>query len=314
MAATDDEERGEARLRVREVEAGEEEGDRRCSCEQPAPRPSHEARRARPRSRRELAPVHARVREERGDAEEATCTRWRPRGPARSTAPRPRLPDPDRGKHGRDADDRVREHARQPGRNGVRPTTASRPAKGKRKKASWIAPGAEVARPERRDGEKAHDRGRRDCDERRELRQRVAAEGAHRERKHRGREHRVERDEQERLRVADVDRDPERRCEQQRDRAERGPGDEERGEPRDEGNAHDGGARERRPIRHEAQVVGRHERRAEHRLGRPEDGEPGQDCRAPAPEEDERGAERSDERRGLGEVGMLQGGRSLVPS
>ncbi len=127
-------------------------------------------------------------------------------------------------------------------------------------------------------------------------------------------EHEVEREEQERLLVAELDGDAKRRNCEQRDRCglreacERSR-DEDRGGERgsDERDSRGGGEQE-------LDVVVAHERASDERRRDPEQHEPAEWHQATATEGDEGCSQRSDERSDLGGVGVFHGAKRLRTS
>ena len=135
----DREQRGEARLRVREEEPGEQHGDERGDQQR-----AHVAVPERDQQHRDpdddVPPVQARVAEERGDAEEVRVrVPDLDRGRLEEQAARRLLDDPDDREQHRQADDDRAEDARHPAREvGARPTTATISANGIRKNSSRL--------------------------------------------------------------------------------------------------------------------------------------------------------------------------------
>ena len=194
---------------------------------------------------------------------------------------------------------------------GVRARTPKPAVKGKTKNASAIAP-ARSSHVQRYDDREERDEGGegQGQEERQRLRT-LAAQHPVREREHDRGDDEVQRQQQERLLVAELDRDPERRGGEERD-GNRSRVADERDRQRDRGEDAGGDEREAERLGEEQlEVVVPDERPAE--AGGPEtqQGESEQRQRAPAREHHEDGAERSEQCCDLGGGGVLQGEGTL---
>src|SRR5262249_50821945 len=150
-------------------------------------------------------------------------------------------PEPDHGEDARERDDHLCQHLREPLRERRAGDDGEQRREGKDEERELDAALLDVLRPEKRRGV---ERDERSSGDREQVGDRLdrAARGLHEERDTRGGENRVERQQQERVLAAEVDRQPERR----RDREDDGNGGGETRQPGGEAEDRDGGDEEAR--------------------------------------------------------------------
>ena len=197
---------------------------------------------------------------------------------------------------------------------GLRATVARPATNGNTKNASVIPP-ARSSHVQRNDVEaRGHERGERQREQERGRGRSLTAQDPVREREHGGGDDEVEREEQERLVVAQLYGHAERcnceECDGNRRRVarERHGADDRRGDA-DRHERDSSGI-----FQEELHVVVADEGPREAAGGHPEEPEPGEREDAAARDQREHGAERSDERRDLGELGVLHRPRRYATS
>ena len=176
------------------------------------------------------------------------------------------------------------------------------------------AAGALVPRPEERRRGQGHERGEREREQERGRRGSFAAQDAVREREHGGGDREVERKEQECLVVAELHGHAERCNGEERDGNCRRVARERHGEDDRCRDADHHERDSRRILQQELHVVVADEGPRETARGHSEEPEPGEREDAAARDQREHGAERSDERRDLGELGVLHRPRRYATS
>ncbi len=309
-----DEERGETRLRVGEVETGPEQRDQddrrqRRDAAEPHGDDDHDD------SEYDVPSVEARIAEERRDPEDRRVgvRHLQVRGEEEQLA-RERLPDSDHGEQRgqRDRDDR--EHARHPGREGSAGDDDDESGEREQEERQRRRPGLEIARPEERQGSKGREGCRRHRGEQRQGGDVVVTHDADDQRQAGGPQHAVERqqppelaavsDPEEEARVGvDVERQPEG-CRREHEWGGRGRPAHKGGDPeRDQDEACGAGGELERPNREVRASVT--ERPDQPRFGA------GQECESceehgPCPRrQHERGAECTEHGRKLSGVSMI---------
>ena len=254
-------ERGEARLRVREVEPGPDERDRSRGAEQPAPvaPEQHDDEQREDRDDQE-APVDGRVPEDRVDPVEGRVGVRDEQLLVPEQVARLVLVDPDRreeGGHRRHLDE-------QPERDQPAPPQASErdreEAEREVEEEQLDRALADVLRPDHREAAPADERRQRPRDRAELASARVALPELPGQQERRRRDDAVHRHEQVRLGRADVDVDARGHAGKHGERQHEGPAAEQEGAADHERDPDDGRAGEQRPVPVRRQVDGEHDR------------------------------------------------------
>ncbi len=225
-----------------------------------------------------------------------------------------RLPDADRGEERAERDERHEERAREP--VGDRAASHRREARDEREheERERDSSGSLVPRPEERRRGQGHERGERQREQERGRGRSLTAQDPVREREHGGGDGEVEREEQEGLVVAELYGHAERcNCEECDGNGRRVARERHGADDR----CRDAHRHERDSsgiFQQELHVVVADEGPREAAGGHPEEPEPGEREDAAARDQREHGAERSDERRDLGELGVLHRPRRYATS
>ena len=308
-----DEERDEARLRVRVVEAPEEErdeGGRRDPVDGTSP-PDEDRDEQHGDRNDEVPAVQARILEERRDPEERRVGVRHLDVAGEEERARLRLPDPDRGEQGPECDERDEERAGQPARE-WRPRDHGEPGDEREdEERERDRPRALVPRPQERRRGQRDERRERQREEEGRRRRSLPADDPIREREHRRCDDEVQREQQERLLAPQLDGEAERRRRQERDRsggrvADEGCGTDQRDQRSDSEERSIGRLGDEKP-----QVVAADQRQREAADRGGEEPEPEEREDPAAWDENEDCAERSDERRDLSDVCVLHGASTL---
>ena len=217
------EECDEARLRVREVEAPEEERDDGCRGHpvDRAPLADEDDNEQNGDRDDEVAAVQARVPEERGDAEERGVGVRDLDVAGEEHRARLRLPEPDGREERAERHERQEQRPREPGRERRPAGDGERGGEREQEERERDASVPLVPRPQERDRRERDEGRQRKGEEEGRRRRALATYHAVREREGRGREHEVERQEEERILLPDLDGYPEGRGGEEDDRDDR---------------------------------------------------------------------------------------------